>query len=57
MNAYITEKRVLTMIAMIFKGDEEHDMFPKVLKSGFLNEIQKKSPYLLLKTDFSCSSA
>jgi hypothetical protein len=28
-------------------------MFPKILKSGYLNEINKKNPYLLLKTEFS----
>ena len=45
------------MLAMIFKGDEELNLFPKVLRSGFLNELEKKSPYLLLQTDFSCSSS
>lgn len=44
----MVEKRVLTMIAMIYKGDEEHDLFPKILKSGHINENTKSHPFLLL---------
>jgi hypothetical protein len=41
------------MLAMVFKGDEELDSFPKILKSGYINDKVKKIPYLLLKTDYS----
>lgn len=47
------EKKVLTMVSVIFKGGEEHSMFPRILKSGYINQVTKETPYLLLATDFS----
>ena len=52
-NAYMIEKKVLTMVSVIFKGGEEHSMFPRILKSGYINQVTKETPYLLLATDFS----
>jgi len=44
------------MVAMVYKGDEELNSFPKILKSGYINDKDKKIPYLLLKTEFSGAS-
>lgn len=42
------------MVSFIYNdSEEEMRMFPKILKSGYLNEVTKKNPYLLLKTEFS----
>jgi hypothetical protein len=43
------------MMSMIFNGDEEQLLFPKILRSGFLNEVEKKQPFLLLRSEFSNS--
>lgn len=42
------------MIALVFKGDQEElKLFPKILKSGFLDQEKKEKPYLMLKSEFS----
>ena len=39
------------MISMIFKGDDEHSMFPRILSSGIIGK--EKLGYMMLATDFS----
>ena len=41
---------MLTLLSMVFKEDEDSKLFPKIIKSGF---ISPKTPYLVLKTEFS----
>ncbi len=42
------------MISLIYSGsDEDLKKFPKILKSGYLNEVTKRSPYLLLQSEYS----
>lgn len=40
------------MLHMIYKGDPEQEaMFPRLLKTGYINEKDEKSPYILLQSD------
>jgi hypothetical protein len=47
---------VLSLLGMVFRGDEELNMFPRILHTGFLNETTKKNPFILMKTEFSSSA-
>ena len=47
---------MLSLLGMVFRGDDELNMFPRILRTGFINETTKKNPFLLMRTEFSSSA-
>jgi hypothetical protein len=46
----LVEKKVLSLLSLVYRNEEDSLGFHTILKSGFINP---RMPYLLLKTEFS----